>query len=250
MPSHPWIHGLPSLSVRSADAHVELEAAALLAGVRHVLSLETIPLPVPIDTWIETPLGYDFSIVGDDDLPLGALGLARPARREILIHQSLVLQEGRYRFTCAHELGHCILHRDVAGDLSDADLPRGDAASKVEHEADRFAAAVLMPLETISGQVTRVLREHGVGEGCVDLLRGDDVRTVWLWRRCLLPALGATYSVSRAAAGYRVRELRLPGGRRLLRPSLVPLLVAPEQAVADLPLDRVRIKDGVIVIDG
>ncbi len=206
------------------------------------------PLPVPIDAWIETPLGFDFSVVGDGDLPPNALGLARPATGEILVHESLLEHEGRYRFTCAHELGHCVLHRSI-GELSDQELPRRDSQSEIEREADRFAAAVLMPLETLAPQIARAMAEHGLSEQGIEIMRGDDVRAVWVWRRCLLPMLATTYLVSRAAMVYRVRELRLPGARRLVRPSLVPMLAAPDRVLANLPLDRIRVESGVPVLD-
>lgn len=240
---------VPPLSVRTADAPIELSASRVLTRAREALSLETIPLPVPIDVWIEAPLGYDFAIVGDGVLPQDALGMARPTQRQIMVHESLLEQEGRFRFTCAHELAHCVLHTDLAGELSDLELPSGDNTSRIEREADRFAAAVLMPLDTISRQIARGLAECGLDERSIEILRGDDVRAVWLWRRCLLPMLATKYGVSRSAFAYRMRELRLPGGRRLVRPSLVSLLIAPERVLESLPLDRIRVDSGVPVID-
>ena len=50
----------------------------------------------------------------------------------------------RYRFTCAHELGHLLLHRDLApGDV------------RHEREADQFAAEFLTPAEQISPHLPR-----------------------------------------------------------------------------------------------
>ena len=239
--------GLP-LSVRGADARIELEAAAVLSRACGALALAA-PLPVPIDDWIETPLGYDFSIVGDGVLPDGAVGLARPSLNEIVVHESALAHEGRYRFTCAHELGHCVLHQHVSKELSDGELPRDSTKSTIEREADRFAAALLMPLDTIASQLSRSMSAHALGEHSIEVLRGDDVRAVWAWRRCLVPMLAEAYQVSRAAMVYRLRELRLPGARRLVRPSLVPLLAAPERILRHVPLDHVRVEAGVPVVD-
>lgn len=237
------------LSIRAADARVELAASTVLDKVRHKLSISELPLPLPIDQWIETPLGYDFSIVGNDELDPDVLGLARPTLNQILIHESLLENEGRFRFTCAHELGHCILHKEIAEELSDAELPRSGKTSTIEHEADRFASSILMPLSTLAKQLAKVMRDHHLNNSCVELLRGDDVRTVWLWRRCILPALCDTYGVSRAAMAYRFRELRLPGQRRILKPSMISLMVAPEKALAELPLDRIIVRDGIPVLE-
>lgn len=79
-------------------------------------------------------------------------------------------------------------------------------------------------------------------------MRGKGLEAVWVWRRCLLPFLADLYGVSRAAMVYRCRELRLPRGRRLVRPSLVPLLAAPDRVVTELGLDRVRVEDGRVVL--
>lgn len=67
-------------------------------------------------------------------------------------------QEGAYRFTLAHEIGHWVLHRDVAGrpDVRLAHtqpaIPpptwgsaRKTACDRIEHQANRFAGALLMP---------------------------------------------------------------------------------------------------------
>ncbi len=237
------------LSIRAADARVELAASTVLDKVRHKLSISELPLPLPIDQWIETPLGYDFSIVGNDELDPDVLGLARPTLNQILIHESLLENEGRFRFTCAHELGHCILHKAIAEELSDAELPRSGKASAIEREADRFASSILMPLDTLAQQLAGVMRDHQLSKASIEFLRGDDVRTVWLWRRCILPALCNTYGVSRAAMAYRFRELRLPGQRRVLKPSMISLMVAPEKAIAELPLDRITVRDGIPVLE-
>jgi len=236
------------LSVRSADARVELAAASLLDQVLHRLKLDEVVLPIPIDDWIERPLGYQFEIVGDDELGADVLGLARPLSCEILIHEALLDHEPRYRFTCAHELGHLVLHAGHAGELSDAELPRDGNSDSIEREADRFASALLMPLRTLPGKISEAARASSLDSSCLELLRGDGIEAVWVWRRCILPFLCETYGVSRSAMIYRCRELRLPKQRRLVRPSLVPLLAAPERVLADLPLDRVRVVDGRPVV--
>ena len=57
----------------------------------------------------------------------------------------------RQRFTAAHELGHFVLHKDaVVHKNEDNYLLRSDGMSnRQEAEANRFAAALLMPLPLI-----------------------------------------------------------------------------------------------------
>lgn len=235
------------LSVRAADARIELAADQVTRRCLAALDLAEIPLPVPIEEWIEHPLGFQLSIVAAEEMEQGVLGLARPTEGEIELCDTLAEHEGRYRFTCAHELGHLILHADCAAAFRDGALPSLSGADDIEREADRFAAAMLMPVATLAEAIERIRREQGLNPAVVPMLRGDDTLSVWLWRRCFLPALCDRYGVSRAAMTYRLREVRLPGQKRLLRPSLAPLLVAPEMAIAALGLDRVSVLDGVPV---
>src|SRR5439155_18530777 len=58
----------------------------------------------------------------------------------------------RRRFTAAHELGHFILHRAVMGRFradTEATLREADeeVADRMEREANRFAAELLMPAD-------------------------------------------------------------------------------------------------------
>lgn len=233
------------LSVRAADKSVELAADGVLRKCMRSRALREAPLPIPIERWIEHPLGYSLEFVGEDQLGEGVLGLARPSTGEMLISQSLQRHETRLRFTCAHELGHLLLHQTKTDTFRDAELPRSKDADAIEREADRFAAALLMPVGTLASEIEAARISHHLAPSCINMLRGDDALTVWLWRRCFLPTLAARYGVSRQAIAYRCRELRLPGQRRLLRPSLVPLLVAPERAIEALGLDGITLRDGV-----
>ena len=61
----------------------------------------------------------------------------------------------RQRFTAAHELGHFVLHKDSIGDrVEDNYLLRSEGmTNKQEREANRFAAALLMPLDVIESEM-------------------------------------------------------------------------------------------------
>ncbi len=238
------------LSVRSADARIELIADTVLRRCLSALGLSDIPLPVPVEDWIERPLGYRLNIVSPDDAEEGVMGLARPALGEIEVVDTLDSNESRYRFTCAHELGHVLMHTTSGEAYRDGALPQDHPLNDIEHEADRFAAAFLMPVSTLSAAFESIRIEQGLAVEAMSLLRGDDALTVWLWRRCFLPALCDRYAVSRAAMTYRCREVRLPGKRRLVRPSLVPMLTAPEKLLQPLNLDQIRLANGVPALNG
>ena len=80
----------------------------------------------------------------------------------IFINASAEAHEGRYNFTVAHEIGHHVLHKDLymavyAG--QDGIMCREQTKKPlVERQADRFAAALLMP----SSEISRLSRLHAV----------------------------------------------------------------------------------------
>lgn len=54
------------------------------------------------------------------------------------------------RFTAAHELSHFLLHKDKIGDgIVDSPLYRSRLSNKIEVEANKLAADILMPYEKI-----------------------------------------------------------------------------------------------------
>ena len=69
----------------------------------------------------------------------------------------------RQRFTAAHELGHYVLHRDSVGDrLEDNYLLRSEGMSnRQEVEANKFAAALLMPMELIHKKMSEGVTSVG-----------------------------------------------------------------------------------------
>jgi Zn-dependent peptidase ImmA (M78 family) len=103
----------------------------------------------------------------------------------------------RQRFTIAHEIGHFVLHhsvRDVFIDKQYVAVYKRDANSsqgeyKYEVEANRFAAALLMP-ESLVHQVIRAYQ--------FDL--GDEVA---------LKALADTFAVSAQAMSIRLAQLNI-----------------------------------------
>ena len=74
----------------------------------------------------------------------------------------------RQRYTIAHELAHFLLHRDLIDSLEDGltdnILYRSGAPEHIEFEANRLAADILMPSDTVrqrlveyGGQVTEAV---------------------------------------------------------------------------------------------
>lgn len=188
---------------------IEREAEAVLARCTNELGLKEIPLPVPVESWIERPLGISFGVEDLSCLGPDILGAAFIAQREMLISETLVNHEARFRFTSAHELGHFILHgklhlafRDTADEPGRKDLH--------EREADRFAAAFLMPAAAVIQTLLQECERRGFNAAALqDVLREGSDDTAEL-SQLLAPALCRKFNVSRLAALYRLRETVLP----------------------------------------
>lgn len=62
--------------------------------------------------------------------------------------------KARQRFTLAHEISHYLLHRDEIGDgIEDSILYRSQLSSKIEAQANRLSADIIMPVNVISSKI-------------------------------------------------------------------------------------------------
>jgi Zn-dependent peptidase ImmA (M78 family) len=106
--------------------------------------------------------------------------------------------EQRQRFTIAHELGHLFLHKQNSvsydtGMIMLRDGHSSDGTDIKEIEANRFAAELLMPEESI--------REDLASKGQIDLV-GDSETT-----KQLISNLADKYNVSPSAMSIRLTTL-------------------------------------------
>ena len=98
----------------------------------------------------------------------------------------------RQRFTIAHELAHYLLHKPIIDKepkgIQDNVLYRSDKPDKIEYEANRLAAHILMPADKVKEVIQG---EHG---GTFE----DDAT---------VESLAARFKVSKAAMGIRLSGL-------------------------------------------
>ena len=83
--------------------------------------------------------------------------------------------ENRQRFTVAHEIGHYVLHKTLLhfdGDFSVTyrDSVSSKATDRAEIEANRFAAALLMPAAFIRKDLTKLIDRGATPETAIDTL--------------------------------------------------------------------------------
>ena len=151
----------PSIFPEISDAEIERRATELLWDY-YDKSGRPEQFPVPVEVIAEQHLGYDIDIVDDglfsDPDYLGGIIFDRAV---IQVNAAVEAHEGRYNFTLAHEIGHHVLHRErylAARDGEPCDILCRETGEKplIEAQADRFAAALLMP----AAAVTRVVQEY------------------------------------------------------------------------------------------
>ena len=129
-----------------SNAHIHRQAARLLASagvahepgdLRHVVS------------------ALNLELVARADLPFSCEAALEPRGDGHAIVLGGGGSERRRRFTIAHEIGHFVLHPQLARPERGGQVT--EAGRVEEREADAFAAELLMP----EHQVRQAAREHG-----------------------------------------------------------------------------------------
>lgn len=94
--------------------------------------------------------GLGLVVSSDPSLPQDVSGYIKRDKQGYFIGVNPKHALVRQRFTVAHEIAHYLLHRDQIGDgvLDDA-LYRSSLSSALEAEANKWAAAILMPPQLI-----------------------------------------------------------------------------------------------------
>ena len=154
MTSNAFFIEFPELS----DEQIEASAMQLLSDYSE-FSGSTVSTPIPVESIAEHFLGYEIEISDEglfaDPEYLGGIVFSENL---IQVNASVEANEGRYNFTIAHELGHHVLHREIyLGASSDnaSNILCRDTFEKplIEVQADRFAAALLMPAKKMAAAV-------------------------------------------------------------------------------------------------
>lgn len=203
---------------REEDRIQEAEeaAAACLEHCRSMLRITSQPIPVPVETLVESPLGFDLEVAALKPVRgFRILGRAYLRQQRMVIDEAVAASDERFRFTVAHELGHLRLHASLADEwveqAESADDPdwRFRRSNPFERQADRFAAAFLMPPAEVVRAIFTICEARGLPsrETIVELLSGTH-RSTELWRRDFVPGLARAFLVSPAAVVFRLSGLR------------------------------------------
>jgi len=204
-------------------------ASAVLDGYEAALGHPVRP-PIPVEDIIERYLDLSLSFedfaarLGMEDV----LGATFVRSKTISINERLLedKSEGRMMFTCAHEVGHWVLHRH----LLEQAMRRGergveiicrtrDARLPVEWQADYFASCLLMPEKEVSGAFSQVWNgKEMVLDNVTSRLGGTSVCVDpcvrnWPFIADTVREAGGFSNVSKEAMIIRLKELGLVRNR-------------------------------------
>ncbi len=131
------------------------------------------------------------SLIQGENLPGfdGAL-LPRPPGKKGwgILYNNRITSKGRINFTLAHEFGHYLIHRLAFPEgmrCSQQDVVRWDSEYKqVEHEANTFAAYLLMPLDDYRRQIdSRTVATFDLLSHCAERYEVSLVAATLRWLR-------------------------------------------------------------------
>jgi hypothetical protein len=103
-----------------------------------------------------------------------------------IVFNEAVASPGRINFTIAHEFGHYLLHRADYPDgirCGQQDMVRWDSEyGQIEHQANRFAANLLMPLDDFRRQIdARTKVDLDMISQCADRYRVSLIAAILQW---------------------------------------------------------------------
>lgn len=103
-----------------------------------------------------------------------------------IVYNNAIASAGRINFTLAHEFGHYLLHRAAHPNgirCGEQDVVRWDSAyGQIEHQANRFAAYLLMPFDDFRRQVdARAKIDLDIISHCADRYRVSLIAAILRW---------------------------------------------------------------------
>jgi len=252
-------HGVPVLTVEQ----IEAKAEHFLSHFARLCLEHPQQAPIPeIMTELQSRYGVKFDLEKSLGRKNGReiLGEIRLRERLILIDRSIINRAAVFNFTVAHEIGHLALHRkrDIVfgrqdtndGTITDTRkdvLAEYDASQetswsprrRVEWQANRYSAALLMPAATVRAEVLDWQRRQGIrSAGRVFVDRQEANYCDYL---AIIDHLKFVYQVSRKALRIRLQHLgildtRLPDGSRFFEHTgIYPITRLPSRSPTTRP---------------
>lgn len=120
----------------------------------HIETLSHFAKQVPVQVGaLAQALGLKVVVAA---LPLNISGMIQPDGEDgFIIKVNRFEPKERQRFTIAHEIAHYLLHRDrISAGVVDSVLYRSKLSSRLEAEANRLAADIIMPMDQVQAMIS------------------------------------------------------------------------------------------------
>ena len=167
-------------------------AIDLSVMMNKVLGPEHFPISIPVLAREYSSQRYPddpISVVAGDNLPGfdGALIKAPKGKKGWgIFFNGAIKSEGRINFTLAHEFGHYLVHRALYPNgfrCGEQDVVRWDSEyGQIEHQANVFAANILMPFDDYRRQIKADARvDLDMIAQCADRCRVSLIAAVLRW---------------------------------------------------------------------
>jgi Zn-dependent peptidase ImmA (M78 family) len=203
-----------------------IERAAKVISDYEAIIGQIIGPPIPVEDIIRRYLGVKLGFMDfEEKLGMkGVLGATYVKARLICVNEGLQRDksEGRIIFTCAHEVGHWVLHRpfvsmaERSGVQNNAIICRTlNAREPIEWQADYFAACLLMPEKETKEAAKRAFgRDFLVLDNVKSSFGGrsyyvDPCIENWHQMAEMVCEAGGFSNVSKQAMSIRLQELGL-----------------------------------------
>lgn len=165
-------------------------------------------IPVPIEKIVE--FGFRINVVPVEHLMRDHeidASISNDLSTIYVDHHIFWMVPNRYRFSLAHELAHCVLHKDIFKSLHYSSIAEYKAVIQqiperergfIEHQAYSFAGLVLVPSARLADEYRAIVRDF---EQAGYLLGSDGVPDRFLVRK----QLGPLFEVSKDVIDRRLK---------------------------------------------
>ncbi len=195
-----------------------IESKALdLIETHYQKEIKSIQGSIDIESIVEKTLSYEFVF---DDLSTrfkapNILGAINGDECVVYIDEALAedtKQEGRFRFTIAHEIGHVVFHVPKPSDgvqltllgmdkstsifCREQDFQVSEKFNQIEWQANYFASCLLMPRHHVLEAIKQFFRTKGKAPSFTYTLKDA------------IPELAKQFGVSNLAMQYRLEEFK------------------------------------------
>ena len=162
----------------------------------------------------------DFKFDDFEGFPGTTIGRIHYDPLTIYVNPFLGKETPRWRFTVAHEIGHLVLHSFILKDYfattnEDRDLQiissgtSADLIKRMEIQANRFAALLLMPTAYFKKAVDNYFKRESIGKGFIFM--DHQIQNIKL-AMALFAELENVFGVSKEAAKVKLKQMGLLKG--------------------------------------